>query len=109
MNAVPKLVASRTLTDSDTAKWANSRVLERDLAGAVKQECRDVVVTGSLSVVHQLMAADLVDEYRLLTFPTVLGSGDRLFPAGGPHTELECLSAEPAGATVLARYRRVAR
>ena len=109
MNAVPKLVASRTLAGADTAAWANSRVLEGDLVDAVKQERRDVIITGSLGVVHQLMAEDLVDEYRLLTFPSVLGTGHRLFPAGGPRTELECISAEQAGAVVLTRYRRVGR
>ncbi|NUS07433.1 MAG: riboflavin biosynthesis protein RibD [Nonomuraea sp.] len=102
MNAVPKLVASRTLTD--VSAWANSRVADGDLVDVVKSERRDVIVTGSLSVVRALMAADLVDEYRLLTFPTVLGSGDRLFPAGGPPVHLECLSAEPVGAAVLTRY-----
>ncbi|GGU74931.1 riboflavin biosynthesis protein RibD [Streptomyces albospinus] len=109
MNAVPKLVASRTLTDADTAAWANSRVLAGDVIDAVKREPRDVVITGSLSLVHQLMTEDLIDEYRLLTFPTVLGTGDRLFPTGGPHTELECLSAQQAGAAVLTRHWRAAR
>ncbi|MFC5824200.1 dihydrofolate reductase family protein [Nonomuraea insulae] len=107
MNAVPKLVASRTLID--TSAWANSQVIDDDLIDAVKREQRDVVITGSLSVVHALMAEDLIDEYRLLTFPTILGSGDRLFPAGGPPAYLECLSAEPAGAAVLTRYGREAR
>jgi dihydrofolate reductase len=106
MNAVPKLVASRTLTGADTVAWANSRVLDGDLVDAVKQERRDVVIAGSLSVVHQFMAEDMVDEYRLLIFPSVLGAGDRLFPAGGPHAELECVAAEQAGAVVLTRYRR---
>ncbi|MGW6795182.1 dihydrofolate reductase family protein [Streptomyces chartreusis] len=50
---------------------ANSRVLAGDVIHAVKHEPRDVVITGSLSLVHQLMAEDLIDEYRLLTFPTV--------------------------------------
>jgi dihydrofolate reductase len=108
MNAVPKLVASRMLTDADTAAWANSRVLTDDVIDVVKSEPRDVVITGSLSLVHQLMTEDLIDEYRLLTFPTVLGAGDRLFPAAGPHAELECLSAEQVGAAVLTRHRKAA-
>jgi dihydrofolate reductase len=107
MNAVPKLVASRTL--SDTSAWANSRILEGDLVDAVKHERRDVIITGSLSIVHTLIAQDLIDEYRLLTFPTVLGSGRRLFPEGTPPTYLETVSVEPADAAVLTRYRRAAR
>ena len=107
MNAVPKLVATRSL--ADTSAWANSRVIDGDLAGTVRQERRDVIITGSLSVVGALRAADLVDEYRLLTFPTILGAGERLFPVGGPPAYLECLSAGPAGAAVLARYGRAAR
>ncbi|MGW4157717.1 dihydrofolate reductase family protein [Micromonospora chersina] len=107
MNAVPKLVATRTLTD--VSAWGNSRVVDGDLLDAVRRERRDVIVTGSLSVVHALMAEDLVDEYRLLTFPTILRTGRRLFPAGGPPAYLECLSGEQAGAAVLARYGRPAR
>ncbi|GAA2318964.1 dihydrofolate reductase family protein [Nonomuraea roseoviolacea subsp. roseoviolacea] len=107
MNAAPKLVASRTLTDASA--WANSAVVDGDPVAAVRREHRDVIVTGSLSVVRALMAEDLVDEYRLLTFPTILGTGERLFPAGGPPTYLECLSAERIGAAVLTRYGRPAR
>jgi len=58
--------------------------------------------------VHTLRGSDLIDEYRLLTFPTVLGTGQRLFPADGPPAELELASAERSGAAVLARYRRPA-
>ncbi len=104
MNAVPKLVASGTL--ADTSAWENSQVLEGDLADVVKREPHDVVVMGSLSVAHALMTADLIDEYRLLTFPYVLGNGDRLFPDGSPPAYMECLSAEQSGAAVLARYGR---
>ncbi|GAA3538257.1 dihydrofolate reductase family protein [Nonomuraea rosea] len=107
MNAVPKLVASRTLTD--VSAWANSKVLDGELADAVRRERRDVVIPGSLSVVRALMAEDLIDEYRLLIFPTVLGAGERLFPAGGPPAYLECLSAEQSGAAVLTRFGRAAR
>jgi dihydrofolate reductase len=105
MNAVPKLVASRTLTDASA--WANSHVIDGDVVDAVKRERRDVIITGSLSVVHALMAVDLIDEYRLLTFPTILSAGERLFPAGASPVYLECLSAEQTGAAVLARYGRV--
>jgi dihydrofolate reductase len=104
MNAVPKLVASSSLTDASA--WANSEVIDGDLIEAVNREERDVIIAGSLSVVRALMAADLVDEYRLLTFPTILGTGERLFPAHCPPAYLEARSAEQSGAAVLARYAR---
>jgi dihydrofolate reductase len=107
MNAVPKLVATRTLTS--TSAWANSQSIDGGIIDAVKRERRDVIITGSLSIVHELMGSDLIDEYRLLTFPTILGTGGRLFPAGGPPVDLELVSAGQAGAAVLARYRRAAR
>ena len=106
MNAVPKLVATRTLTG--TSAWANSQVVDADVSDAVKRQQRDVIIMGSLSIVHTLMANDLIDEYRLLTFPTILGTGERLFRAAGPPADLELLSAEQAGAAVLSRYRRAA-
>jgi len=108
MNAARKVVVSRSLTDADTAAWPHSQVMDGDLLDAVKAERRDVVVTGSLSVVDQLMSADLVDEYRLLTFPTVLGAGTRLFRSPGRHVDLECTTAEQVGAAVLTTYRRAA-
>jgi dihydrofolate reductase len=107
MNAVPKLVASRTLTD--VSAWANSRVIDGDVLDAVEHERRDVIIAGSLSIVHALMAQELIDEYRLLTFPTVLGVGRRLFPAGGPPACLWTVSAEQTGAAVLTRYGRAGR
>jgi dihydrofolate reductase len=106
MNAVPKLVATRTLTGASA--WVNSQVMDGDIIDAVKRERRDVLIMGSPSVVHTLMASDLIDEYRLLTFPAILGTGERLFPAGPP-ADLELVSAGQAGAAVLARYRRAAR
>jgi dihydrofolate reductase len=107
MNAVPKLVATRTLTD--TAAWANSQVVDGGIIDAVKREQRDVVIMGSLSLVHALMGSDLIDEYRLMTFPTVLGTGERLFPADGPPTDLDLVAAAQTGPTVMAQYRRAAR
>ena len=107
MNAVPKLVATRTL--ASTSAWANSQAVHGDVIDAVKRERRDVIIAGSLSLVHTLMGSDLIDEYRLLTFPAILGAGERLFPADSPPADLELLSAGQAGAAVLARYRRAAR
>ena len=104
MNAMAKLVSSRGRTD--VSAWANSQLIQGDLVEAVKQEERDVVVIGSLSVVDQLIAAGVVDEFRLLTFPTVLGTGRRLFPEGGPGFDLECVTVEPVGAAVLTRWVR---
>jgi len=104
MNAVPKLVATRTRTD--LSAWPNSGLLDGDLADAVKRERRDVVVAGSLGVVHTLMRADLIDEYRLLTFPVVLGGGRRLFPDGAAPAALRTVSAELSGAAVLTRHQR---
>ena len=106
MNAVPKLIASRTLTDASA--WANSQLVGGDPIDAVKRERRDVIITGSLSIVHQLITGDLIDEYRLLTFPTILGTGERLFPAGSQPAHLQCLTAERSGAAVLAWYGRAA-
>ncbi|WP_242903138.1 dihydrofolate reductase family protein [Actinomadura terrae] len=104
MNAVPKLVASRSLPD--TSAWENSRLVDGDLIDAVKRERRDVIVAGSLSIGRALMAADLVEEYRLLVFPTILGTGEHLFPVDGPTTHLACASSEQIGAAVLTRYTR---
>ncbi len=107
LNAVPKLVASHTLTDPSA--FPHSEVIGEDPVAAVTAEQRDVIITGSLSVVHALMAKDLIDEYRLLTFPTILGAGERLFPAGHPPVHLEYVSAEWSSAAVLSRYVRAAR
>ena len=69
MNAMPKLVASRSLRQA--TEWRNSAVLQGDLVAAVRERKRahDIMVTGSTSIVRTLMARDLVDEYRLLAVP----------------------------------------
>ena len=106
LNAMPKLVASRSLESA--AGWQNSAVLRGDLAteaGKRKQE-QDIVVTGSVSVVRELMAHDLVDEYRLLVFPLVLGAGTRLFPDGTAPVNLALVSAQTAGPAVRLIYTR---
>ncbi|NMO52859.1 riboflavin biosynthesis protein RibD [Actinoplanes sp. TBRC 11911] len=105
MNAVPKRVATRT--GIDASAWPNSAAIDGDPLTWVKseRERRDIVVIGSLSLVHALAAADLVDEYRLIIFPLVAGEGDRLFAAGVP-ANLQFTTAEPVGAGVLTIVRR---
>ncbi len=95
MNAMTKLVASRTL--SDASAWANSRVLAGDLADEVAAAAQDLVVAGSIGVARTLMARGLVDEYRLLVFPPVAGAGERLWEAAPP-AELRLAAVEAGGA-----------
>lgn len=110
MNEVPKRVATRA--GIDARAWSNSAPIVGDPLDWVREERaqRNIVVIGSLSLVHALAAADLVDEYRLITFPTVVGAGDRLFAAGVP-ADFRFTVAEPADAagltmlTVLRRHR----
>jgi dihydrofolate reductase len=105
MNAIPKLVVSHSLEDA--TEWQNSTVLHGDLTTEVrkrKQE-QDIVITGSASVVRALMARDLVDQYRLVVFPLVLGEGTRLFSDGVP-VNLALVSAETRGPAVRLIYDR---
>ncbi len=106
MNAMPKLVVSRSLEQADG--WQNSTVLRGDLAAEVqkRKQAHDIMITGSASVVGALIARDLVDEYRLLVFPLVLGAGTRLFPDGTPPVNLTLVSAETVGPAVRLIYTR---
>ena len=94
MNAVPKLVASHH--EADVSAWANSRLIDGALVDTVRQQRRDGIITGSLSVVHTLMAEDLIDEYRLLTFPpssALVGGSSR--PTESPHILRPCRRSRP--------------
>lgn len=105
MNSAQKRVATRT--GIDAARWANSEAIDGDPLAWVKAERlqRSIVVIGSLSLVHALAAADLIDEYRLITFPTVVGAGDRLFADGVP-AEFRYTVVEPVDVAVLSILRR---
>jgi len=80
MNDLPKYVVSTTLKE---VEWSNSTLLRGDVGTAVAelkaQPGRDILVTGSADLVATLMEHDLVDEYQLLVFPVILGSGKHLF------------------------------
>ena len=103
MNAMAKVVVSSQPVDLDL--WKNSAMLEGELVAGTQALAaeRDVVVVGSVSVAHQLAAADAVDEYRLLVVPIAVGAGTPMF--AGP-TKLRLLSAEPSGAAAALRYGR---
>ena len=106
LNQVDKYVVSRTL--GDDPGWENSTVLRGPLTEEIRAlkegPGRDIVATGSMRLVHALMAAGLVDEYRLFVFPVAVGRGTRLFES--PDVKLELLQARPfASGTVLLRYR----
>ena len=81
MNEMPKYVVSKTLHNP---AWNNTTVLSGDPAAeitALKDTvARDILVAGSSRLVHLLAARDLVDQYNLMIFPVLLGSGRKLFP-----------------------------
>jgi dihydrofolate reductase len=106
LNAMPKLVVSRSLDQA--ADWQNSAVLPGDLVTEVRQrkQEQDIVITGSASVVRTLMAHELVDEYRFIVFPLVLGEGTRVFPDGTAPVNLALASAQTTGPAVRLIYTR---
>jgi dihydrofolate reductase len=102
MNTMPKAVVSTTLTE---ATWANTTIIPGDLAATVnrmkEQYQGDILVAGSATLVHALAGLGLVDEYRLMVHPVVLGSGKRLFAEGSAGTDLELVEIRKAGPDVL--------
>jgi dihydrofolate reductase len=108
INSMKKYVVSSTLTDP---AWQNSEVLGPDLKAEVErikaEPGGDILVAGSVSLVQGLLALDLVDELRLMTFPIVLGAGKRLFAASEDAITLKLASAQPLeSGTVILTYVR---
>jgi dihydrofolate reductase len=106
LNAVSKYVVSSTLTDPDWDGTTVLRAWKDDVVALKAAPGEDIVTTGSISLVHDLTAAGLVDEYRLFVYPVVLGHGRRLFGGGTPVPTLQLLETRPfRSGVVLLRYR----
>jgi dihydrofolate reductase len=107
LNRVQKYVVSSTMTDP---KWQHATVLSGDPVEEVRtlksKPGRDIVTTGSITLVHALVEAGLVDEYRLFVYPVVLGRGARLFADGTEVPKLRLVETRPfRSGIVLLRYR----
>jgi dihydrofolate reductase len=97
-NAMPKYVVSSTLEEPE---WNNSTLLKGDVADEVaklkQEQDGDIVVHGSARLVQTLVEHDLVDEFRLMVFPVVLGSGKRLFGETNDKKPLRLVDSKVVG------------
>ncbi len=107
LNTKPKYVASTTL--AEPLAWQNSAVLQGDLAGAVaalkQQDGGDLLVIGSARLVQKLIEDDLVDEFRVMIDPVVLGGGKRIFQDDGVRRPLRLVDSQvTTTGAILATY-----
>ena len=105
MNSMPKYVVSSTLESAD---WNNSTVINGDVAEEVAKLGGNILVAGSAQLVHTLMDHDLVDEYRLMIYPVLLGSGKRLFKDGVGTTALQIVETNQTGQVATVVLQRAA-
>ncbi len=95
-NSMPKYVVSTTLQNPE---WNNSHVIRGNLAeeiGKLKQEAgQDIAIHGSGKLANSLMAEGLIDEYRLMVHPVVVGKGQRLFENGTSLAALDLVDSRP--------------
>jgi dihydrofolate reductase len=98
LNSMPKYVVSSTLADP---KWSNSTVIKGDIVNQVsklKQEISgEILVYASYQLVRTLIEHDLVDEFRLVIFPVVLGAGERLFGETSDNKPMRLLNVSTIG------------
>jgi|HubBroStandDraft_6_1064221.scaffolds.fasta_scaffold750135_2 dihydrofolate reductase len=104
MNEMPKYVVSSSSLDPD---WQNSQRLDGELAdgvGGLKERYDgDILVGGSATLVRSLAALGLIDEYRLMVYPVVLGAGRKLFD-GASQSPLRLTDTQPAGECLILTY-----
>jgi dihydrofolate reductase len=100
-NSMPKYVVSSTL---ESPEWNNSTAIGlADISGLRDRHEGDILVNGSVQLVQALVERGLVDEYRLMVFPVVLGGGKKLFGDDGVRQPLSVVEARPAGEVVILR------
>ena len=109
LNSKPKHVVSTTLTEP--LEWQNSTLLEGEVAAAVaalkEANGGDLHVIGSTELVRTLIEHDLVDEFRLMVDPLMLGGGKRIFHDDGVLRQLRLVDSQVTGTgAILARYAR---
>jgi dihydrofolate reductase len=107
LNRATKHVASTTRTELE---WENSKLIEGDVPGGVRalkeEDGPELQVHGSANLIQTLLEHGLVDEFRLWTFPLVLGTGKRLFDGGAVPAGLELASSQVSSTgVVIATYR----
>jgi dihydrofolate reductase len=98
-------VVSSTLESAD---WNNSTVINGDVAEEVAKLDGNILVAGSAQLVQMLMDHDLVDEYRLMIYPVLLGSGKRLFKDGIDTTALQIVETNQTGQVATVVLQRAA-
>ncbi|MGO8946409.1 MAG: dihydrofolate reductase family protein [Ktedonobacterales bacterium] len=105
MNSLPKFVVSSTL---DEPEWNNSTLIKGDVAEAVtqlkRQPGQDILLAGSADLVDTLRRHNLIDEYRIMLHPVVVGSGKRLFRDGTATTSLRLVDTKRFGSGIIVLY-----
>jgi dihydrofolate reductase len=108
MNSMPKHVVSSTLTDPE---WGDTTVIDGDVAAEIAKlkegDGGPILVAGSHTLVHSLVPTGLIDEYRLMIFPVVVGSGARVWPESPDKLDLELADTHKYDSGVVVNvYRR---
>ena len=107
LNSLPKFVASKTRTTFSWSETSPVREVTKEVADLKGRFSREVQVHGSCGLAQTLIAGDLIDEYRLLTFPVVLGTGKRLFGVGAVPAMLTLVrSYTTSKGVIVSVYRR---
>jgi dihydrofolate reductase len=97
INSTPKVVFSRTIDRAPWGTWDDGRIVKKpaseEIAALKKQNGKDMVIWGSISVAQSLIRDGLIDEYRLVICPLLLGNGRSLFDGKLPAADLKLGSA----------------